>query len=174
MGLTTVLRSLLALATAVLLGGVLLATAPTASAQATEPPRPATGADLDRAAQGERLASCNWRRHQCFAAVSFNTRTGQVGWANDKRAKDTAINVAHRSCKTRSEAGEGYPGQCEKAGWVRNGCMALAVRILDGTLAEWRTAYAYREADAKAAALDKVRGDGRERIHYWLCTTRSR
>lgn len=172
MGLTTFLRSALALAAALLLGGALIVTAPTASAKAA--PSTASTPAAERATDAERLATCAWRQRRCFGAISFNTRTGEVGFANDKRTKAKAISVAQRSCKARSEAGDGFPGQCVKAGWVRNGCLYLAIRINNGQLAEWGSAYSYGKAAAREKALDKVRGPGDERIHYWLCTTRRR
>jgi len=171
MGFKTVLRSVLALAVAALLGGTLLATAPSASAKA--------GPSAERATQTERLATCNWRAHQCYGAISLNTRTGVVGYANDKRGKDAAIRIAHRSCKTRSEANGGYPGQCTRAGWVRNGCLATAIRINNGAIVEWGSAYAYNaetkngHLGAKAKARRKVSGPGTVRIAFWLCTSRS-
>jgi hypothetical protein len=172
MGFTTVIRAVLALAAALLLGGTMLATAPTASAKAE--PATTSKAAAERATNTERLVTCNWRQRRCFGAISFNTRTGEVGFANDKRTRTKAISVAQRSCKNRSEAGDGFPGQCQKAGWVRNGCLALAIRINGGELVEWRSAYAYSEAGAKRKARERVAGPGEVSIHYWLCTTRRR
>jgi hypothetical protein len=165
MGFTSVIRSMLALAAAMLLGGVLLAAAPTASA--------AAASSTDRAeqpAQTERRA-CQPRR--CFGAVSLNTRTGVVGFANDKGSKSKAISLAHSRCKNKSGA-DGFPGQCKRAGWVRNGCLALAVRINNGALVEWGSAYAYNVDPAKRKAKQKVQGPGNVRIQFWLCTTRRR
>jgi len=172
MGLTTVIRSVLALAAALLLGGTLIAAAPTASAKAT--PSTASAPAAERATNTERLATCAWRQRRCFGAISLNTQTLEFGFANDKRTKAKAIGVAQRSCKARSEAGDGFPGQCVKAGWVRNGCLYLAIRINNGQLAEWGSAYSYGKVAAREKALDKVRGPGDESIRFWLCTTRRR
>lgn len=165
MGLTTVIRSALALATALLLGGVLLAAAPTASARATS--------SAERGTDTARLASCNWRAHQCFGAISLNTRTGVVGFANDRRSRSKATSVAQRMCKARSVRHGGSPGQCTRAGWVRNGCLAVAIRIRHGSLVEWGSGFDYDPDQAQAKAKRKVRGLGRERVQYWICTTRS-
>jgi hypothetical protein len=172
MGFTTVIRSVLALAAALLLGGTLLAAAPNASAKVA--PSTASKPAAERTTHTPRLASCPWRQRQCFGAISLNTRTGIVGYANDKRGKATAIRIAHNSCHTRSTADGGSPGQCTKAGWVRNGCLAVAIRINNGTLVEWGSGYAYNRAPAQHKAKNKVRGPGRIKIQFWLCTTRRR
>lgn len=165
MGATTVLRSVLALAVATLLGGTLLAFTPTASGQ--------VAASSERATPTHRVASCDWRAHHCFGAISLNTRTGQVGYANDKRSRAAAIRVAQTSCRTRSADTSGSPGQCRRAGWVRNGCLAVAVRIRDRAIVEWGAAIAYDPDPAKRKARRKVAGPGRTRIAFWLCTSRS-
>ncbi len=167
MGFMTVIRSTLALLAALLLGGTLLAAAPTASATTSE-------AGFERADETQRLASCNWRRGKCFGAISLNTRTGVVGFSNDKRSKSSAIRIGQSRCRTRSVAQGGYPGQCTKAGWVRNGCLAVAIRVRNGAIVEWGSGYAYNDGPAKQKAKQKVRGPGRVRIQFWLCTTRDR
>ena len=174
MGFSTLLRSLLALAAAALLGGTMLAASPSSAAPSAAAPSATSVQTAERATDTERLARCAWRRRQCFGAISLNTRTGEIGWANNQRGKRVAIRIAHNSCKTRSEAGSGYPGQCTRTGWVRNGCMALAVRIQNNAIVEWGSAYAYNVDPAKRQARRKVAGPGTVRIHFWLCTTRRR
>jgi hypothetical protein len=171
MGFSTVIRSALALVAAMLLGGTLLAAAPTASAKVA--PSTASKPAAERTTPSQRV-SCAWRQRQCFGAISLNTRTGVVGYANDKRGKATAIRIAHNSCHTRSTAQGGSPGQCTKAGWVRNGCLAVAVRINNGAIVRWGSGYAYNRAPAQRKAKNKVRGPGRIKIQFWLCTTRRR
>lgn len=171
MGFTTLIRSVLALAVAALLGGTLLAASPTASASA---PSATSEPTVERATDTQRLATCAWRRKRCFGAISLNTRTGVVGYANDKRSRSRAVSVAHNSCKRRSEADGGFPGQCKRTGWVRNGCLALAIRVQDNAIVEWGTAYAYNVDPAKRQARRKVAGAGTVEIHFWLCTTRRR
>ena len=172
MGFSTVIRSALALVAAMLLGGTLLAAAPTASAKVA--PSTASGPAAERTTHSQRLVSCAWRQRHCFGAISLNTRTGVVGYANDTRTKATAIRIAHNRCHTRSTADGGFPRQCTKAGWVRNGCLAVALRIRNGAIVEWGSGFAYNRAPAQQKAKNKVRGPGRIKIQFWLCTTRRR
>ncbi len=172
MGFSTVIRSALVLFAAMVLGGTLLAAAPIASAKVA--PAAASGPAAERTTHSPRLASCAWRQRHCFGAISLNTRNGEVGFANDKRSKSSAIRIAHNSCHRRSTAGAGSPGWCKKAGWVRNGCLAVAIRINNGAIVEWGSGYAYDRAPAQHKAKNKVRGPGRIKIRFWLCTTRRR
>ncbi|WP_188111118.1 DUF4189 domain-containing protein [Nocardioides antri] len=174
---TAVTRSVLALAVTALLGVTLLAAAPTAAAAT---PSGASEPAAERAGDAERRASCAWRRKRCFGAISLNTRTGQFGWANDRRRRTVAVSAAQRSCKTRSEREGGFPGQCRRVGFARNECMATAFRVNHEAIVEWASGYAYHAETrngvpgAKARARAKVRGPGEVRIAFWLCTTRSR
>lgn len=177
MASTAAIRSVLVLTVAALLGLNLLAASPTASAGA---PSGTSAPAADRASGTERLATCAWRRKRCFGAISLNTRTGQFGWANDKRRRAVAVGTAQRSCKTRSEDEGGYPGQCTRVGFARNECMATAIRIRNDAIVEWASGYAYHAETksgvpgAKAKARAKVRGPGTVRVVFWLCTTRTR
>lgn len=170
MGISNLIRSVVALAVVALLGGTLLAAAPVTAAQAPRTHAPAA----ERATESERLASCAWQRRRCFAAISLNTRTGVTGTANDKRSRARAVSTAHRSCQARSADQGGFPGQCKRAGWVRNGCLAVAIRVRNNEIVEWGSGYAYNPPPAQRKARSKVQGPGRILIQQWVCTTRTR
>ncbi|MFT4084280.1 MAG: DUF4189 domain-containing protein [Nocardioides sp.] len=113
-------------------------------------------------------ATCNWRARKCFGAISVNIKSYKAYFSNDKKSKSTAVNKAQNKCFAKTSKNR----QCRKAGWVRNGCLAVAYRLKSGTLKEWSSAYAYGKAKAKAKAKKKVAGPGKVGIWAWLCTTR--
>lgn len=171
MRLTTLLRSLLTLGTAALLGGTLLAPASSASMQ---PASVAAAPAVERTTGREGDVDCNWRRKRCYGAISLNTRTGQTGFVNDMRTAARAQRIALRQCRRRSEATTGFPGQCKPAYVVRNKCLAVAIRVDDDVIVEWAPGRHYDQATAVTNALAKVRGRGGEYVQRIVCTTRTR
>lgn len=158
---TTILRAVLAMAAAVLLGGTMLAAIPSASATAPAAPAAATLRAQDVA--GER-AAC---RRTCFGAISVNPKTGSAHSAYNYSTKSAAIRKAQNACKNKNP---GDAGACRKAGWFRNACGAVAYRINNGVLQEWGFAWAEREGAAVDKAKRKVRGPGNEKKWISACT----
>lgn len=167
MRLTTLVRTAVALAAALLLGGTLLAASPAASV-----PAPSAG---ETVAAG--LRDC--RTPDCWIAGSVNSRTGFVYMSWNTSAKRAAVRAATRQCKQETPAQ--YDWACKRAGYNRWGCLAVAYRSNDGKLAEWGWAPAdydrrtsKREAKRRAITKAKreVRGPGRERVWGANCTAR--
>ena len=92
---------------------------------------------------------------------------GAWGVAYDYGTKRGAKKAALRRCRKHSD----YPGSC-RAGWVRNGCAALAVRSRDGFVRKIGYGVAFTARAAKREAKRKLRGP--DRILTWVCTTRYR
>jgi len=102
-----------------------------------------------------------------YGALALSRADGAVGWSYDYRTKRKAGKAALRECKKASET----PWSCRKIVWVRNGCVALAVRWNDnGTIARYRWAVAMKKSTAYRKALNKC-GYGCKRRAY-TCTTR--
>ncbi len=167
MRLTTLIRTAVALAVALLLGGTLLAASPATSAPAPRADETVTGS----------LRDC--RAPDCWIAGSVNTKTGFVYMSWNTSAKGAAVRAATRQCKEETPAR--YDWACKRAGYNRWGCLAVAYRVNNGSLAEWGWAPAdydrrtsMREAKRKAItkAKRKVRGPGRERVWGANCTAR--
>lgn len=164
---TVLIRTLLALAVALVLGGTLLAASPASSGPA---------ADGQRAAGAVRM-KCN--PPKCWIAGAFNVSTGRgFVWSNASE-RTTARRLAKRTC--RQESAEEYDADCKAAGSQRHGCLAIAYRAGDGDLLQW----AHREADftrrlttretrrkALRRAMLAVRGDGEEYLAIARCTGR--
>lgn len=171
MGLTNLLRSLLSRGGVAVLACTLLTPVSSASAH---PASVAAVPAVDRTTGSEGDVGCNWRRKRCYGAISLNTRTGQTGFANDKRTAAWAQRIALRKCRRRSEATTGFPGQCKPAYVVRNKCLAVAIRVNDDVIVEWAPGRHYDQATAITNALAKVRGRGDEYVQRVVCTTRTR
>lgn len=171
MGLTNLLRSLLSRGGVAVLACTLLTPVSSASAH---PASVAAAPAVERTTGSEGDVGCNWRRKRCYGAISLNTRTGQTGFANDKRTAARAQRIALRKCRRRSEATTGFPGQCKPAYVVRNKCLAVAIRVNDDVIVEWAPGRHYDQATAITNALAKVRGRGDEYVQRVVCTTRTR
>lgn len=166
---TSFVRAFLALAAAAFVAGALLVAAPSATAE-TNPVTPAT-VESDNARQA--AAKCNWRKGRCYGAIAVNPVTGYADLVTDRKTKYAAKKDAKNKCKNRP-ANEGYASHCTVAGWVRNGCGAVAYRVNNGELQEYAYAYAYNRNDAERKAKKKLSGPGDRGIWAWVCTTRSR
>ncbi len=166
---TSFVRAFLALAAAAFVAGALLVAAPSATAD-SDPVTP-TSFESDTARQA--AANCNWRRGRCYGAIAINPATGLADVVTDRKSKFAAKKDAKNKCKNRP-ANEGFARHCTVAGWVRNGCGAVAFRVNDNELKEWAYAYAYSEDAAKRKAKDKLSGPGTRGIWAWVCTTRRR
>jgi hypothetical protein len=101
-----------------------------------------------------------------YGAIALAMTGGAVGWSYDYPNKWLAGKRAKNECKQSSD----YPWTCKKIAWVRDGCLALAVRY-DGMFVDvygWGTASTKRGAYLRA--LDEC-GYGCKRRAY-TCTTR--
>lgn len=164
------LRLAVAIAATALLTGTLGVASASAEPDPVLPSGPATS---ERS--GERAAACNWRARKCWGAISFNKATGRSGYATNRRSKDTAIKDAVRHCKNRP-ANEGFKDQCigvrAKNTYVRNGCLAVAFRYLDGAIVEWKKGTAFNRQPAQNQALNALEGPGERYVSAYVCTTR--
>lgn len=104
---------------------VLLAALLTALAAASAPLTPGAHASTADALAGGAPtppeAAAFWDN---YGAISLAFTGGAVGWSYDYGTKASAKRAAQRACRARSD----YPWSCRKIAWVRNGCLALAVR----------------------------------------------
>lgn len=90
------------------------------------------------------------------------------GYAYDYRTKRGAKARAMRGCKAKSN----YPQYCRSMGWVRNGCMAVAIKTrADGWITQWASGWAGNLPGAKRNAKKRLPGSG-GRILTYVCTTR--
>jgi hypothetical protein len=60
----------------------------------------------------------------CYGAIYLANGDSKVGWAYNYAHKWRAKRAALRSCHSRTA----YPRTCHGKGWVRNGCLALAIK----------------------------------------------
>ncbi|NYJ02039.1 hypothetical protein HNR19_002737 [Nocardioides thalensis] len=164
---TALIRTAVALAAALLLGGTLLAVIPAASSD---------NGDSAGAAGTERR-KCNPPR--CWIGGAFNVSTGVAYTWENTATREAARRTAKRLCKQYSA--DEYDADCRAAGTNRHGCLAIAYRASDGDLLQW----AHRETDfarrltvketrrkAVRRALRAVRGDGEEYVAIADCTGR--
>lgn len=164
-------RAVLAFAVAALVAGAVMLVAPSSASAAPTPDPAGTSESAGAERTLQRAASCNWRRKRCFGSAAVNRITGTIDFANDKRTKTAAKTVAMRKCRNNPN-NDGVGRACRSAGWVRNGCLAVAARIRNSTIVEWAAAVAYNADPAYRKAKDKVRGPGREVKWGHVCTTR--
>jgi hypothetical protein len=102
-----------------------------------------------------------------YGAIALSRADGAVGWSYDFSTKRKAGKRALKECRKASDT----PWSCRKVAWVRNGCLALAVRWNDnGTIARYKWGVGRNKAPAYRAALNKC-GWGCVRRAY-TCTTR--
>ncbi len=122
---------------------------------------PAAGAGVSRTISGPSISG------MYYGAIALSRVDGAVGWSYDYGTKATAGKAALRECKKASTV----PWSCRKIVWVRNGCVALAVRWNDnGTIGRYAWGVASNKATAYSKALNKC-GYGCQR-RAWTCTTR--
>jgi len=142
-------RAALVLATAVLLGGTLLAV-PSGPTHAAAPQVTA------------RAAGC--KVPNCWMAVSFNTKTGYSGWTSDRgrSTKAAAMRAALERCRNRPE-NAGAVRFCSPPAarevYRRNGCVAVYFRRRDDRIVEWAKGKADTPTPAKRAAR-RIVNDG--------------
>lgn len=106
------------------------------------------------------------QRRDYYGAISVssdNAWGGSYDYANKRKA----IKRSQAECKQRSN----YPGTCEAAVWVRNGCAALSVKLNnDGFVTKYGWAVNRFKGPAVKAAQNKC---GRKCVkRAWVCTTR--
>ena len=154
-------RALLALATALLLGGTLLS-GPGGSATAAA-----------TAVAASRLASCNIPH--CWSAISFNTATGRSGWTDNKASRARAVERAIYRCKNRDE-NRLHRSACQNPNnrnvYAENGCVAVAFRRNNGRIVEWAKGKSYGPIVAKRRARRAVAGPGEVLVSAWACSRR--
>lgn len=86
-----------------------------------------------------------------YGAISLAMTGGAVGWSYDYATKWQALRRAQNECKSKSN----YPWSCQKIAWVRNGCLAVAVRW-NGSDIE-RYGWAVRETKRSAYLAAKAK-----------------
>lgn len=146
----------IALAVAGLLAALVPATSGIAGA-ATTPAAVAAQAEANVAAKAAR---------NYYGAIALAYTGGAVGWSYDYSTKRSALNRAQRECKSASN----FPSSCHKIAWVRNGCLALAVRWNGSNIAHWGWGSASSKRAAYNRALDECGSNCRKRAY--TCTTR--
>jgi len=148
-------RTVLALAAAVLLGGTALA------APATSAPAGRVSTEVSARAPG-----CLPR---CWTAISFNTETRRSGWTQDGRwgTKAGAMESAFNHCKIR-DVNAGHRQACKRPGernvYAQNGCVAVANLVRNGRLIQWTIGKAYGPMKAKRLAKRKLDGTGTKSV----------
>ena len=106
------------------------------------------------------------QRRNYYGALSISSDNAWGG-SYDYGTKRKAIKRAQRECKERSN----YPGTCETAVWVRNGCAALSVKLnSDGFVTRYGWAVDRYKGPAIKAAQKKCGNKCVKRA--WVCTTR--
>lgn len=111
-------------------------------------------------------ADSSQQRRNYYGALSISSDNAWGG-SYDYGRKRKAIKRAQRECKERSN----YPGTCEAAVWVRNGCAALSVKLnSDGFVTRYGWAVNRFKGPAIKAAQKKC---GKKCVkRAWVCTTR--
>lgn len=128
---------------------------------------PSTTAGAASSAAASAQAGVAARAVNYYGSIALSPADGAVGWSYDYRTRRGAIKRAKRECRQASD----YPWRCRKVGWVRNGCLALAVRWNgSGGIARWASAYRYGKRAAYRAAKKRC-GPGCRRRAF-TCTTR--
>ena len=126
---SALIRTVVALAAALLLGGTVLAVTPASSTPAADGV-PTTGT--------ERM-KCN--PPKCYIGGAFNVSTGYAYTWENTSTRLAARRIAKRLCK--QDSPDQYDEGCRRAGTNRHGCLAIAYRASDGDLLQW----AHRETD---------------------------
>lgn len=161
MRIALLVRALLALAIATVLGATMTAV-PAGSASAAPAPETA------------RLAGC--KIPHCWSAISFNTATGRSGWTDNKATRAKAVERAIYRCKNR-DANRAHRRACQNPNrrnvYAENGCVAVAFRRNNGRIVEWAKGKAYGPIVAKRRARNVVNdGPGEVVISAWACSRR--
>ncbi|UMG93835.1 DUF4189 domain-containing protein [Nocardioides sp. TF02-7] len=155
------LRIIAAFAALAIVGSIMSATGSAQAAPAAPSERATTPALVAKAERDAQRAVRCFRK--CFGAVSMSRDQAWGGYINTPTRKG-AIQRAHKRCKSLSN----YPGQCRKLGWVRNGCMAVAIKTnSQGWITSWATGYANRKAVANRKAKKR---NGGGKIRASICT----
>lgn len=127
---------------------------------------PAGAADGPGSPQGVRPGAAISAYGYYYGAIALARTGGAVGWSYDYSTRRAAFRRAMNECRASSD----YPWSCERIAWVRNGCLAVAVRW-DGDFIDY---YGWGVARTKRAAywraLDEC-GAGCVRRVY-TCTRR--
>ncbi|MDP4014485.1 MAG: DUF4189 domain-containing protein [Candidatus Nanopelagicales bacterium] len=99
-----------------------------------------------------------------FGAISLAFKGGAVGWSYDYSTRKKAVKRAHRQCRSRSST------KCTKIAWVRNGCLAVAVRWSGSNVTYY--GWAVRGSKKKAYRAAKRECGGKCVRRAFTCTTR--
>ena len=156
-------RALLAVAAAFLLGGTLLAAAPST----------AITSDKTTAQVSARAPGCLPR---CWVAISFNPVTRRSGWTQKSNwgTKAGAMSSALRHCRNRP-VNAGFARHCvppsKRDTVVQNGCVAVAWRVRSDRLVQWTVGRAYGPKKAQRLARRKLDGPGSYHSGY-ACSPR--
>lgn len=151
---TLLVRAVLSVAAALVLGGSLLA-APTTAGAAPAP-------------VATRAAACI---PHCWIAISFNPETLRSGWTQDGNwaTKAGASSSALNHCKNRP-VNAGHARAClppaNRDVYKENGCVAVAWRVRNERLIEWGKGKADGPKTATRRARRSVDGPGTIRAGY--------
>lgn len=165
---TAPIRTAVTLAVALLISGTLLAVTPASSSAAGEGVR----------AAGSGRMKCN--PPNCFIAGAVNLKTGFAYQRWNQSSRAASRDAAIRQCKQETTE-DRYDKDCRRAGYNRNGCLAIAYRANENGLLEWAWAGAdfkrgvgtkRTKATAVRRAKRKASGPGKERVWIANCTAR--
>jgi hypothetical protein len=154
-----------AIATLALLGSGLAASAP---ANAVEAPQAVPMVKQSVMVKERPTARRDCFIPRCYGAIALANRDAAVGGVYNYASKFRALRAAKRQCRIHSN----FPRSCRARGWVRNGCVALAIkRRADGSVARWGRGVAYTKRRAYRQALNYC---ARPRCVKWahVCTSR--
>ncbi|MEZ5186928.1 MAG: DUF4189 domain-containing protein [Candidatus Nanopelagicales bacterium] len=119
------------------------------------------------AAQGIEPGSAIAVSGRYYGAIALSRADGAVGWSYNFKTKRKAGKRALRECKDASDT----PWSCKKIAWVRNGCLALAVRWnSNGTIARYAWGLGRNKRPAYENALRKCGSKCKRRAY--TCTAR--
>lgn len=153
-------RALVALATALLLGGTLLAT-PAASAPST--PAERTFTEVSARGYGCKL-------NKCWGAISFNPVAQRGGWTQkgNYATKKAAMSSAFRHCKYRNPGSRRFcvwPGKRDT--FIQGGTVAVAWLVRNGQVVQWTVGKAFGHKSAERRARRKLDGAGTRHSGYF-------
>lgn len=101
-----------------------------------------------------------------YASIAVSPDQG-YGYSYDYRNKKGAKKRAMNGCKNSSH----YPQYCRSLGWVRNGCLSVAIKTRsDGWITQWASGWGANRAAAKRKAFKRLPGSG-GRILKTVCTS---
>jgi hypothetical protein len=179
MRLTTLIRTAVVLAAALVLGGTLPTASPATSATSSAPTLAAEEPAVRSAAADADRRTC--RAPQCWIAGARNARTGVAFMNWNLSTKAAAVRAAMKQCRNKTRR-DSFDSACTKSGNQRHGCLAIAYLVRDGKYqgarsagADYRSKLTVRETRKKAIRRAKARfGDAKGLRKVWSahCTAR--